>query len=228
MDLYFNKNSSLRFRFPVTPGSVTIATPGRGRAVRLIDSSEISALSEPGLREVSFEALLPNRKYPFAIYPDGVFRPAAYYLELLEQLEKGREPFVFILGKHTLMVSMEGCTLVEDAALGKDVMVKIRLREARGASVKVVVPQKAAAPEEAAPPAVMTTAPPPLFVMPEPRPAVSAVVPKTYTVVRGDTLWGIAKRFLGNGARWPEIHALNRDKVSNPNRIYPGQVLTLP
>jgi hypothetical protein len=35
-------------------------------------------------REISFEALLPNQRYPFAIYTDGIYRPASYYLELLE------------------------------------------------------------------------------------------------------------------------------------------------
>ena len=43
-----------------------------------------------------------------------------------------------------------------------------------------------------------------------------------YTVRKGDTLWGIAKRYLGNGALYPKIAAWNN--ISNPNLIYPGQV----
>lgn len=50
----------------------------------------------------------------------------------------------------------------------------------------------------------------------------------TYTIVRGDTLSGIAKRFLGNAARWPEIHAANKAQIPNANLIYPGQVITIP
>jgi len=51
----------------------------------------------------------------------------------------------------------------------------------------------------------------------------------TYTVVSGDTLWGIAQRFLGAGRRYSEIHAANRDVIgSNPGRIFPGQILTIP
>ncbi len=50
----------------------------------------------------------------------------------------------------------------------------------------------------------------------------------TYTVRRGDTLSGIAEEQLGDADRWPEIFALNRDVIEDPNKIFPGQVLTLP
>lgn len=50
----------------------------------------------------------------------------------------------------------------------------------------------------------------------------------TYTVVPGDTLWGISARFLGNGARWKEIYEANKDKIKSPNLIYPGQVFIIP
>lgn len=55
-----------------------------------------------------------------------------------------------------------------------------------------------------------------------PRPVAAPV--RTYTVVPGDTLWGIAHRFWGNGTRWPEIFNSNRDAIgNNPNLIFPGQ-----
>ena len=54
--------------------------------------------------------------------------------------------------------------------------------------------------------------------------------PKTsgryYTVVRGDTLWGIAKRFYGNGSRYPEIAKANN--IANPDIIHVGQRLLIP
>jgi len=50
----------------------------------------------------------------------------------------------------------------------------------------------------------------------------------THTVVKGDTLWDIARKYLGEGKRYPEIYELNKDIVKNPNLIYPGQVLKLP
>ena len=51
---------------------------------------------------------------------------------------------------------------------------------------------------------------------------------RTYTVKSGDCLWRIAQKFLGSGSRYTEIYNLNRDKISNPNLIYPGQVLRIP
>lgn len=50
----------------------------------------------------------------------------------------------------------------------------------------------------------------------------------TYTVVKRDTLWDVAARVLGDANRWPEVFALNRDKVKDPDLILPGTVLKLP
>lgn len=49
-----------------------------------------------------------------------------------------------------------------------------------------------------------------------------------YTVVPGDSLSKIAARLLGDPYRWPELYALNRDQISDPNLIYPDQVFKLP
>lgn len=48
---------------------------------------------------------------------------------------------------------------------------------------------------------------------------------KTYTVQKGDTLWGIAQKMLGNGSRYPEIKRING---MTGDTIHPGQILTLP
>lgn len=51
---------------------------------------------------------------------------------------------------------------------------------------------------------------------------------RTYTVVSGDSLSKIAKREYGDGNKWRQIYDANRDKINDPDLIYPGQVLTIP
>jgi LysM repeat protein len=68
---------------------------------------------------------------------------------------------------------------------------------------------------------------------PEPEPAATPAPPpppppaaRTYTVVSGDTLWAISERFYGDGSTYQVI--ADASGVSNPDLIYPGQVLTIP
>jgi Phage tail lysozyme/LysM domain len=58
------------------------------------------------------------------------------------------------------------------------------------------------------------------------KPATPAA--RSYTVQRGDTLYGISQRYWGNGKYWPALYQANRSKISDPNLIYAGQVVTIP
>ncbi len=77
-------------------------------------------------------------------------------------------------------------------------------------------PQDAATTDaEPAPVAVATVAP-------EPASAVSI------TVQPGFTLWGIASKQFGDGVMYVQVYQANKDKIRDPNLIYPGQVFVIP
>jgi LysM repeat protein len=66
--------------------------------------------------------------------------------------------------------------------------------------------------------------PEPQRVEPPPAPPT-----ETYSVVRGDHLWGISAKpvIYGNPYQWPLIYKANRDKIRDADLIHPGQVLTI-
>lgn len=49
-----------------------------------------------------------------------------------------------------------------------------------------------------------------------------------YTIIKGDTLSGIAKKFYGNAMAYSKIFDANREVIKDPNLIYPGQKIRIP
>ncbi len=51
---------------------------------------------------------------------------------------------------------------------------------------------------------------------------------RTYTIMKGDTLWQIAEKELGSGHRWKYLYELNKDKIKNPSKLEPGLKIIIP
>lgn len=208
---------------PIAPQKLTVEIKGNNKTLTLINEGDINFLRAPGLTEITFDAVLPMLgQYSFA---NGYRRPDSY-LNKLESLMTGKEPFRFLVSRVSpsgrllyatnMKVSLENYTVTEDATKGPDVTVSITLKQYISYSTKTVTVVK---PEPEKKPVVQQK---------KKRETSSAPKVKTYTVKSGDCLWNIAKKYYGNGAQYTKIYNANKGKIKNPNLIYPGQVLTIP
>lgn len=216
-----------RCLLPVPPEKLTIKINNANRTVKLINEGEINVLKKAELTDIEFECEIPQVRYPYASYPAG-FKGADYYLDYLESLKTSGKPFQFIVcrqrpdGKKlwntNIRVSMEDYKITENAKNAFDLTVQISLKQWRDYGTKTVN-------------VAMTVARPKASVEPQ-RSAASSPAPSTaqsYTVVKGDCLWNIAKKFYGSGSKYSVIYNANRGVIGgNPNLIRPGQVLTIP
>ena len=124
---------------PITPAKVTTQINNQNETLTLITGEEINQLKAPGLSDVSFDLLLPQVSYPFAV---GVTLPPAAYLDRLERLKTSKAPFQWILSRclprsilplfySNMTVSLEDYQIVDDAEEGFDLKVKVQLKQYR-------------------------------------------------------------------------------------------------
>ena len=204
---------------PIPPQKIPIKYPGQNETATLINGEEINITRPPGLAEISIDVVIPQMDYPCASL-DGSVEDAEEFISRLQDLKESGDTFEFIVIRDSfdtnMDVTLEDYKVSDDVKEGLDLVVSITMKGARHYGTKIM--NFAIVPEQ----------PIPAAASPEPeRPAARPQV-KTYTVKSGDCLWNIAKKQLGDGNRWKEIHNLNLDKISNPNLIHAGLVLVMP
>ena len=210
---------------PIPPQKIPIKYPGQNKSANLINGQEINITKSAGLAEISLDIIFPQMNYPAAVW-DGSVGDGEEFLGRLEELKEGGNSFEFIVIRNgpggrgffdtNMDVTLEEYKVSDDVSEGMDLAVSLTLKEYRPYGTKIMNFVLVENQEETAVSEEETKR------QGEP-PQVNS-----YTVVKGDCLWNIAKKLLGEGGRWQEIYNLNRDKISNPNLIYPGQVLALP
>lgn len=190
---------------PVTPKSYPVAS---GRAVERLDMAQTGQIALPGLKELFAEVLevmLPAQLYPFCTA--GAVANPSYYLELLTAWSAAGDVCRYIVvGAGVNYPVLLGVTTWEEHDGSNDVYAKIPLYEYRYLEEVVVeTTQNSSRPTES---------------------SNQTAAAGSYTVVKGDSLWAICKKFYGDGSLAYKLAAANG--IENPNLIYPGQVLILP
>jgi hypothetical protein len=199
---------------PVAPEKITYKTESRNSTIELINMEEISLINSPGLTEYSFDVLLPGGKVPYANYLTTYKEPYVYIGEF-EEILKNKKAVLFRFIRKDLpynrpgftikkMVTLESFTVTESADDGFDVYVSLRLKEFKEASSTKYMTEES-------------------FSSLENSSRTEKEKASSYTVKDGDSLWKICRQELNDGNRCYEIASLNN--ISNPDLIYPGQVI---
>ena len=198
---------------PVLPSKLKVTSAGDNDTDTVLGLGEVLILRQKRLRTVSWDSFCPAHSAPYA---PGVITPP---LELIRAIQTARDALqpvrLLITGTDldiNVRMGIESFDYEERSGELGDLYYSIKLSEWKDYSPRRIVLQEkkptAKDPSRAGQPNGM---------------------PKTYTVVKGDCLWYIAKRFYGKGGEWPKIYSANKAIIGgNTNLIYPGQVFTIP
>jgi LysM repeat protein len=208
--VFFDYNN-ITYRLPVNPEQIETTSVQANQKYEILKLGQIAIPTHMELKEYSFECELPYKPLHY-VETSGVFRDADFYLRLFEQWRQKKAPVRFIASNGigddiNTLVLIEELTVTEKAGEEGDKYVSFKLLEYRGYGKKsVVVAQsnKATIKKEL------------------PAPKVNPKSNGVHVVQSGDTLWAIAKKYYGDGEQYTKIYNANRDKIKNPNLIYPG------
>ena len=218
------------FELPVAPPKLNMQINSQNKTVTLANMKEINILKAPGLTDIDFVAPIPRASYPWANNNND----AQSVLSHLETLKTSQKPFQFIVSREydngsvgfstNMQVGLEDYRIVEDAEDLSDVSVEIQLKQWVDYGAKVIY-------TEPSKPNKGTVTQKPQSSPNKP----SNNKPKTYTVKHGDSLWEIAKKYLGDGSKYKQLYNMNKSMLDKRNAkegtskytIYTGQVIRL-
>ncbi len=218
-------------RLPIAPESIQITSPSLNEKYVSANNQEFVVPKKRGLREIEFEALLPNQEYPFAVYYDdeeseyiesgNKFKGAKAYLSYIEALKYNKMSFQLLIVRQqqngediysdNITVVLEDYSIVDNVENGYDTVVNLKFCE--------YVEQEAT---------VYETTEDGLESETERESKTAPKAPVSYTVKSGDTLWKLAKKYYNDGSKYDLIVQANKGTIKNPNLIYVGQVIKIP
>lgn len=214
--LSFN-NQEEGFQLPENPSSIEIKDAVSNKTYNISGLGEINVLQDPSLTDFTFEGIFPSQQNPFVIAKRAL--EPKIYKDYLRKWMATKQPIRFIFTGSSFSIdtlaSIEAFEWKEVGGAVGDIEYKLSLKKYvhyAAQKVKVVskVANKAVANKKTSP-----------------RPDERAPV-KTYKLVKGDSLWKIAEKFLGSGSRYKEIQKLNNIKDSQLRKLPIGLEVKLP
>lgn len=193
---------------PVTPAKYFWRHPNAVETVRLDQLGEITLPGGVKMGDCTLEdVLLPAQLYPFCV-PGARAAPYEYLYDLEVWSDKAAKLRWIVSG-----TSVNASVILEEITQGEqdgtnDLYVTIVMRQWRKPETPVLAVSGSGAQTDR-------------------DSRTGAASARTYTVESGDCLWSIAQKFYGSGAQYKRLAAAN-PAITNPNLIYPGQVLTVP
>lgn len=216
--LFFTKGKKT-YRLPVNPESIDISSSMATEEYKIVRGEKILVPSNMELKQITFECEFPSTQYMY-VENKKKFKDCSYYEELFEKWRNKLEPVRFTMHNGigsdiSTMVLITELTITESAGEEGDKNFSFTLKEYKDYSVSEVSTNKKSNKKT-----TKTTKTNETTTNPNNK--------GTYVVVKGDSLWKIAKKFYGDGSKWTKIYNANKDKIKNPNLIYPKQKLVIP
>jgi len=182
---------------------------------------EVVVPTHEELKAYSFECEFPKQEMHYT-QTNNDFKNVDFYINLFNKVRTDKKPVRFIASNGITedinsLVLIEEFEIIEKTGEEGDKYIAFNLIEYKEFKKEVRVIQQ-----------VQIGATSTLTVKETPKEETNPKSTGSYTIVSGDSLFTIAKKHYGNGAKWPKIYDANKDKIKNPNLIYPGQKLTIP
>lgn len=203
------------FLFPVLPEKVTYSDGIKNTSLTISNLGETTVIENPSADTISFSSRFPAY-LDQSVVVDKLYEPT-YYRNKLEKWRGYKKPVHFILSASFFCndyYTIEELSYTDEGGPVGEIQYNIKLKKYTEATIrKIDLSPKDSTKAE---------------VTDEKKKVDNTVQPTTYKVVKGDSLYKIAKAKLGNGNRWKEIYNLNKNIIKNPNKLQVGWVLKLP
>jgi LysM repeat protein len=214
--IYFDYDNKT-YRLPVNPEELNKNSVQAIERYQILKLGQIAIPTHMELTEYNFEVEFPHEALHY-VETSGNFKDSDYYLNLFSKWRNDLAHVRFIASNGigddiNSLVLIEEVKEVEKAGEEGDKYISFKLLEYKKYGKKSVVVQQSGT-------AIASTAKVEVPV------AVNPKSTGSYTVVSGDSLWAIAKKYYGDGSKYNKIVTAN--SIKNPNLIYPGQKLVIP